>query len=118
MQKLLFWPSLENNETSGRSLTPSLGTPVKPDCHVGFGYPERQVVPERKAQLLGPPLPATMFSGAEVLVAVALAHVVRLFGVAELAHESFHVVSGMYPFAETCVPEPFAEFQNVVWMLA
>ena len=59
-----------------------------------------------------------MFNGAEVLVAVALAHVVRLLGVAELAHESFQAVSGMYPFAETCVPEPFAEFQNVVWMLA
>jgi len=59
-----------------------------------------------------------MFSGEVVLVAVALAHTVKLLAVAAFAQESFHVVSGMYPFAETCEGEPLPEFQNVVWIFA
>jgi hypothetical protein len=45
--------------------------------------------------LLGPPLPATIFSGADVLVAVALAHAVKLPVVTAAAQESFQVISGM-----------------------
>src|SRR6266536_141711 len=106
MYKLLFCPSLENNDTSGKSRAVVSPNPV---CHGGcvFVY-----------MLLGPPLPATMFSGEVVLVAVALAQTVRLPAVAAFAQESFQAVSGIYPFADTCVELPFVEFQNVVCRLA
>jgi|SoimicMinimDraft_9_1059737.scaffolds.fasta_scaffold198333_1 hypothetical protein len=63
-------------------------------------------------QLLGPPLPATIFKLA--LLEVTELHPVR----PALAQESFQVVSGMYPFAETWEDEPFVEFQNVDWIPA
>jgi hypothetical protein len=52
-------------------------------------------------KVLDPPLPATM------LVAVAQT-VFRFAVVAVAAQESFHVVSGMYPFADSFVTGSFA----------
>src|SRR5271166_1506219 len=63
-QALRLGPLAAKSETSGKSRTPSLGTPV-PCCHIGFGYPAMQdgrAVSERRvscAQLLLAPPPAT-----------------------------------------------------------
>src|SRR5258707_11292271 len=62
--------------------------------------------------LLGPPLPAT-------ILRLALGDVTELHPVRPaFAQESFHVISGIYPLADTCVEAPFVEFQNVDCMLA
>src|SRR5947209_15522345 len=57
-------PAPAISETSGRSRTPSAGTPA-PRCHAGFAYPLVQVptavlVSVLVEQLLFPPPPATM----------------------------------------------------------
>lgn len=55
-----------NNDTSGKSRTPSLGTPGTPDCQDGLGVPLQvplttpAVVGAPVAQPLGPPLPAAV----------------------------------------------------------
>src|SRR5260370_15890382 len=67
---------------------------------------------------LDPPLPATR-SVPLLFTVVQFPH--RFPAVAVLAHESFHVVSGMYPNADAGtggVVDVFAVVQKVAWLLA
>src|SRR5256885_3297533 len=56
--------------------------------------------------LTPPPPPTILFAVAQIVFRFAL--------VAAAAQESFHVVSGIYPVTDCCVPAAFVEFQNMV----
>src|SRR5579859_4771419 len=99
-----------------RTLSPGTPTPV---CHGGRAYPVMPFtalhvklgnVPAGLMQLLGPPPPPTRF---------------RVLAVTPVqpespacAHESFHVISGMYDKAEFCNGEEFVGLQNWDWLPA
>src|SRR5215469_4255947 len=87
------------------SRAPSVGTPALV-CQAGFGYPAEQPA---TTQLLRPPPPL------EVSTKLDRSRLLQFASGSELkpaiepktafVHESFHVVSGIYPFAEACVVE-------------
>jgi hypothetical protein len=110
-------PLLANSETSGISRFPSLEKLPLPVCHEGRAYPPAQldaVDPLGVVHLLTPPEPPTVITSLRFGLLQLVSGLVLSWGnISQIAfvHESFHVDSGMYCNADSCVVGLFVVLQ-------